>query len=132
MFRKTNYLNIYFLSFFKSKKISWRTYICTSRATGHWPCFQPYVTVQTILSAAVVFTKHNVLNVNDKFKFKKIHTLIQSSKTYVLDELHSADCIVKMLNMQSAAEAKIPCKMWHFFTSSTVALLPPNINPRMR
>ena len=73
------------------------------------PWFQSYFTVQKILSVVVAFTKHKFLNVNDKFKLKKnIHTSIQSSKPYVVDELHSADCIVKMLQMQ-LAEAEIPC-----------------------
>jgi len=31
-----------------------------------------------------------------KYKFKNIHTLIQSPNTYEADEKHSADCIVKM------------------------------------
>jgi len=41
---------------------------------------------------------------------KNIHTLIQSSKSYVVDELHSADRIAKMLHMQSA-EAEIHCRL---------------------
>ena len=40
----------------------------------------------------------------------------------------SADCIVKMFKIQ-AAEAKSPCRLWHFFTSWCVILILPSTIP---